>query len=194
MTKPGKKTIDAQRGYDREQEFPPLEAIELVKSMATRNFDETIEAAVRLGVDPRKADQMIRGLVLEFVKSSPPAGAADHDLLHPLATQVLSTVPHPLMLIDRQLRLVWANLAFFEAFAVGPGAWGRALAEAWGSASDPAELWVFLEQLVSGQSPRDILIAHPFSRTTEEAMRFTGRLVPTDNQRVGLAMVFMAAV
>jgi large subunit ribosomal protein L1 len=63
MTKPGKKTVDAQRGYDREQEFAPLEAIELVKSMATRNFDETIEAAVRLGVDPRKAEQMIRGTV-----------------------------------------------------------------------------------------------------------------------------------
>ena len=63
MTKPGKKTVDAQRRYDREQEFAPLEAIELVKSMATRNFDETIEAAVRLGVDPRKAEQMIRGTV-----------------------------------------------------------------------------------------------------------------------------------
>jgi large subunit ribosomal protein L1 len=63
MSKPGKKTVDAQRRFDREQEFPPAEAIELVKSMATRNFDETIEAAVRLGVDPRKAEQMIRGTV-----------------------------------------------------------------------------------------------------------------------------------
>ena len=63
MTKPGKKTIDAQRRYDREQEFAPGEALELVKATATRNFDETVEAAVRLGVDPRKAEQMIRGTV-----------------------------------------------------------------------------------------------------------------------------------
>jgi large subunit ribosomal protein L1 len=63
MGKPGKKTVDAQRRYDREQVFAPAEAIDLVKSMATRKFDETVEAAFRLGVDPRKADQMIRGTV-----------------------------------------------------------------------------------------------------------------------------------
>jgi large subunit ribosomal protein L1 len=63
MSKPGKKTVDAQRRYDREQEFAPVEALELVKSMATRKFDETVEAAFRLGVDPRKADQMLRGTV-----------------------------------------------------------------------------------------------------------------------------------
>ena len=63
MTKPGKKTVDAQRRYDREQLFAPTEALELVRSMATRNFDETVEVAIRLGVDPRKADQMIRGTV-----------------------------------------------------------------------------------------------------------------------------------
>src|SRR5581483_905151 len=63
MTKPGKKSVDAHRRYDREQLFAPNEAVELVKSMATRNFDETVEVAFRLGVDPRKADQMIRGTV-----------------------------------------------------------------------------------------------------------------------------------
>ena len=63
MSKPGKKTVDAERRYDREQVFAPTEAIDLVKAMATRNFDETVEAAFRLGVDPRKADQMIRGTV-----------------------------------------------------------------------------------------------------------------------------------
>ncbi len=63
MTKPGKKSVDAHRRYDREQVFVPAEALDLVKSMATRNFDETVEAAFRLGVDPRKAEQMIRGTV-----------------------------------------------------------------------------------------------------------------------------------
>ncbi len=41
----------------------PAEALELVRSLASRNFDETVEAAFRLGVDPRKADQMLRGTV-----------------------------------------------------------------------------------------------------------------------------------
>jgi large subunit ribosomal protein L1 len=63
MSKPGKKSVDAHRRYDREQVFAPAEAIELVKAMATRNFDESVEAAFRLGVDPRKAEQMIRGTV-----------------------------------------------------------------------------------------------------------------------------------
>ena len=63
MSKPGKKTVDAQRRYDREALFQPSEALDLVRSMATRKFDETVEAAFRLGVDPRKADQMIRGAV-----------------------------------------------------------------------------------------------------------------------------------
>ena len=63
MTKHGKKYVDAHRRFDREQVYAPAEAIELVKAMATRNFDETVEAAFRLGVDPRKADQMIRGTV-----------------------------------------------------------------------------------------------------------------------------------
>jgi large subunit ribosomal protein L1 len=63
MSKPGKKTVDAQRRYDNEQVFAPAEAVDLVKAMATRNFDETVEAAFRLGVDPRKAEQMIRGTV-----------------------------------------------------------------------------------------------------------------------------------
>jgi len=63
MSKPGKKTVDAHRAYDREELFAPTAALEMVKSMATRKFDETVEAAFRLGVDPRKADQMIRGTV-----------------------------------------------------------------------------------------------------------------------------------
>ena len=63
MTKHGKKYTDAMRRYDRERIYPPTEGLDLVKSLATRKFDETIEVAFRLGVDPRKADQMIRGTV-----------------------------------------------------------------------------------------------------------------------------------
>jgi large subunit ribosomal protein L1 len=59
----GKKYLDATRRYDREKQHTAPEALDLVKSLATRNFDETVEAAFRLGVDPRKADQMLRGTV-----------------------------------------------------------------------------------------------------------------------------------
>jgi large subunit ribosomal protein L1 len=59
----GKKYLDATRRYDRDHHHSPAEAIDLVKSLSTRNFDETVEIAIRLGVDPRKADQMVRGTV-----------------------------------------------------------------------------------------------------------------------------------
>ena len=48
---------------DGSQAYSPEEAIRLVKEMASAKFDETIDVAVRLGVDPRKADQMVRGTV-----------------------------------------------------------------------------------------------------------------------------------
>jgi large subunit ribosomal protein L1 len=59
----GKKYIDAAKRFNRDQFFAPTEALELAKSLASAKFDETIELAVRLGVDPRKADQMVRGTV-----------------------------------------------------------------------------------------------------------------------------------
>ena len=58
-----KRYTDAQRTFDRQRLYGPAEAIDLVKSMATAKFDETVELAVRLGVDPRKADQIVRGTV-----------------------------------------------------------------------------------------------------------------------------------
>ncbi|MGQ0825626.1 MAG: 50S ribosomal protein L1 [Actinomycetota bacterium] len=63
MATPGKKYVDASRRYERTAVYQPEEALALVKEMATRKFDETVEAAFRLGVDPRKADQMLRGTV-----------------------------------------------------------------------------------------------------------------------------------
>jgi large subunit ribosomal protein L1 len=57
----GKKYVAALERFDREELYPPADAVALVKDMATANFDETVELAVRLGVDPRKADQIVRG-------------------------------------------------------------------------------------------------------------------------------------
>jgi len=63
MAKQGKKLADAARRYDRERLHDPAEALAIVQSVSNRNFDETVEVAFRLGVDPRKADQMLRGTV-----------------------------------------------------------------------------------------------------------------------------------
>jgi len=57
----GKKYTAALERFDRQHLYPPAEAVDLVKQMASASFDETVELAVRLGVDPRKADQIVRG-------------------------------------------------------------------------------------------------------------------------------------
>ena len=59
----GKKYADAIKRYNRDDQYAPTEALTLVKSMASAKFDETVEIAIRLGVDPRKAEQAVRGTV-----------------------------------------------------------------------------------------------------------------------------------
>ncbi|MGH9128766.1 MAG: 50S ribosomal protein L1 [Acidimicrobiales bacterium] len=59
----GKRYTDAAKGFDRERQYLPGEAVDLVKSLSRARFDETVELAVRLGVDPRRADQIVRGTV-----------------------------------------------------------------------------------------------------------------------------------
>jgi large subunit ribosomal protein L1 len=61
--KPGKRYSQAMQLVDRDQQYAPTEAIRLLKQLPEAKFDETVEVAFRLGVDPRKADQMIRGTV-----------------------------------------------------------------------------------------------------------------------------------
>ncbi|MHB8440262.1 MAG: 50S ribosomal protein L1 [Acidimicrobiales bacterium] len=57
----GKNYKAALENIDREKLYTPAEAIDIVKANAKAKFDETVELAVRLGVDPRKADQIVRG-------------------------------------------------------------------------------------------------------------------------------------
>ena len=57
----GKKYKTSVASIDRQHLYTPSEAIDLVKESAKASFDETIEIAIRLGVDPRKADQIVRG-------------------------------------------------------------------------------------------------------------------------------------
>ncbi len=61
MTQHGKKYKESLTRADRESLHGVAEAVDLVKSLASAKFDETVELAVRLGVDPRRADQIVRG-------------------------------------------------------------------------------------------------------------------------------------
>jgi large subunit ribosomal protein L1 len=60
----GKKQVTAKSKVDRSQKYSLSDALELVKEASYANFDETVDLTVRLGVDPRKADQMVRGAVV----------------------------------------------------------------------------------------------------------------------------------
>lgn len=64
MAKKGKKYQESAKLVNKETLYEPSEAIELVKKMAAAKFDETVEVAVRLGVDPRHSDQQVRGAVV----------------------------------------------------------------------------------------------------------------------------------
>jgi large subunit ribosomal protein L1 len=59
--KHGKRYLQAAATVDRQRLYEPLEAMQLVKQLATAKFDETVEVALRLGVDPRHSDQVVRG-------------------------------------------------------------------------------------------------------------------------------------
>jgi len=62
MAKLGKRTKAARAAYDKEVLMNVSDAVKIIKSNATAKFDETIELAINLGVDPRHADQMVRGV------------------------------------------------------------------------------------------------------------------------------------
>jgi len=64
MPKRGKKYLEAAKLVDRTAYYDPSEAVVLAKKSATAKFDETIEIAVRLGVNPKHADQQVRGAVV----------------------------------------------------------------------------------------------------------------------------------
>jgi large subunit ribosomal protein L1 len=64
MSRVGKKFVAGSKEVDSNAYYAPLAAIELAKKVAFAKFDETVDVAVKLGVDPRHADQMVRGSVV----------------------------------------------------------------------------------------------------------------------------------
>ena len=61
--KPGKRYETASKLLDRTRQYTPAEALEILNQLPAAKFDESVELAFRLGVDPRKADQLVRGTV-----------------------------------------------------------------------------------------------------------------------------------
>jgi len=64
MPRRGKNYQEASKQINREMLYDPKEALELVKQLSKAKFDETVEAVVKLGVDPRHADQQVRGAMV----------------------------------------------------------------------------------------------------------------------------------
>lgn len=64
MAKAGKRYLETVKSYDRAALYEPLEALNIVKANAKAKFDETVEAAFKLGIDTRHADQQVRGAVV----------------------------------------------------------------------------------------------------------------------------------
>jgi large subunit ribosomal protein L1 len=63
MAHAGKRIVKARESVERTKLYKLDEAVKLVKARATAKFDETVELALNLGVDPKHADQMVRGVV-----------------------------------------------------------------------------------------------------------------------------------
>lgn len=64
MSKDSKRSKEARRVVDPNRLYTPLEAVRLLKAMQTANFDETMEVHIKLGINPRHADQMVRGTMM----------------------------------------------------------------------------------------------------------------------------------
>lgn len=64
MARHGKRYVEAAKKVERNKEYDPRTALRLVKEMATAKFDESVDVAMKLGVDPRHADQQVRGTVV----------------------------------------------------------------------------------------------------------------------------------
>ncbi len=64
MPNRGKKYTEARKQVDREKKYEPVDALAFIQELSARKFDETVELAVRLGVNPKHADQQVRGSVV----------------------------------------------------------------------------------------------------------------------------------
>ena len=166
----------------------------------TINSVHEIEQRVRLpqgqwytlrAIPYRTADLAIRGAVLELTRTPPPRKPSGPPEIHELVGKVLSTLPNTLVLLDDQLRMVWSNKAFFDAFQVGTEVLGRPLEEVWGGRDLHPELWKRLEDTVAGGTPlHDFDTECPVMGRT----RVSAHRLPPEADRAALTLVTMARV
>ena len=64
MAKHGKKYINVSKQFDADKRYSAADACKVVKNTKTSKFDESVDVAIRLGVDPRHAEQMVRGAIM----------------------------------------------------------------------------------------------------------------------------------
>lgn len=105
---------------------------------------------------------------------------------------MLSTLPHVLMVLDDQLRLLWVNKGFFETFVMGAEVLGRGLDDVWAGRTTHTELWDALEETAATGAPFDsVWVTHPFARDSRHPMRFSARSMPAEGDRPALTLVVM---
>ncbi|MCX5743628.1 MAG: PAS domain-containing protein [Proteobacteria bacterium] len=139
------------------------------------------------------ADHAIRGALLELVRVPPGRKLGELPEIQELAGKVLSTLPDVLMLLDDQLRILWVNRAFFEAFHVGAEILGRPLDELWVGVRGQTALWTGLVEAAGGRSVLDAMqVDHPFESATP--MIFSARSIAAEQDRPPLALVTMRDV
>ena len=97
MGKHSRKYIEADKQVDHAKSYSPTEAIELVKQVAYTPFDGAVEARMRLGVDPRQADQQVRGVAQQR--------QAENELEHTAAHHQVETGGHQSSHDERQYQV-----------------------------------------------------------------------------------------
>lgn len=140
----------------------------------------------------RTAEHAIHGAFIEFLRAPPQRGLGQVPEVHELVGKVLSTLPHVLMVLDEELRIVWVNKAFFETFVMGAEVLGRSLDEVWPGRTAHPELWqAFEETVAGGKSFAEIWVSHPFGRQDGRPMKFAARCIPAEGNRPALTLVEM---
>jgi len=140
----------------------------------------------------RTADAAIRGATIELARAAETARVTSPGELGELATELLSSLPHALMLLDEQLRIFWANREFFRRFAPKGDVFGQPLGSLWDGRTEEPELWTLLEDTASGGKPFDgVWVARPFSVEGAAPLTFAARRVAGTVDRPTLTLVIM---
>lgn len=138
----------------------------------------------------RNSDLATTGALIELMRTPLVRKAAEPAEIHEVVGKVLSTLPHALALLDDQLRLVWVNQRFFDAFQVGAEILGLPLESVWPSRTDHVDLWAHLDEVaVGGEAFANLRVEHPFSPAIDKPMILSAHRVPGDGERAAMTLL-----